>query len=222
MAISGISRISDSSKYYQQLSSGKKINSAKDDAAGLAISQKMETQIREEQAREQSYKMSQAMSNVADAAYAGMNSYISDLTANEVRQGNELFDSDDMAALTAEAEALTGGAEALQAETVFNEKQVIADGTVDFSSTDAMAASVGFARAVNGAHYNALSHRINNSGISQINTTASLSTISDTEMGEASVNWKKETALERYRAELQHKRQVEQEKRANGLFTTIG
>lgn len=68
MSISNISNVSTRSLYknYQQLSSGKRINSAADDAAGLAIAEKLKSQSNGYDVGRRNAATSQDMVNVAD------------------------------------------------------------------------------------------------------------------------------------------------------------
>lgn len=71
MSISSISNTSYTSTY-QQLSSGKRINSAADDAAGLQIAEKLESQAKSLDVGDRNTGTMQDMLNVADGVLASI------------------------------------------------------------------------------------------------------------------------------------------------------
>ena len=207
------------SKLYEKLSSGKKINSASDDAAGLVKAQRLEEEIRKQQAQERNYAMSQAKSAVADGAYSGMMSYAQDISAYEVMSGNATYTDSDLSMISTAVSSLTDGITDLESQTTYNTQQVVSDGTVDTSSASAMISSISSAQSSNGAYYNALTYSRNVSSITAINTIAAKSKIEDTDMAATVSELKKETALQRYREQMQKKRQEEEAKRANSIVS---
>ncbi len=214
----GINNQSQTAKLYEKLAAGKRINRAADDPAGLAKAQKEEAQIRQQEALERNYAMSQAKSLIADSAYSGMADYSADITANEVMAANDLYTDSDLAAINLETESYTEGIRDLESDTLYNTMQAIPTGTVDVSSAESRQSSINTARSINGAYYNMLSHSRTLSSVMSLNTTASKSRTEDTEMGETVSKLKKETALERYREELQRKRQADEARRSGMLF----
>lgn len=67
--MSGVSAINGSySNIYGQIASGKRINTAGDDASGLAISQKMEREVRGTDQRTQNADAGVKALNIADGA----------------------------------------------------------------------------------------------------------------------------------------------------------
>ncbi|MCR4843160.1 MAG: hypothetical protein K5840_07865 [Eubacterium sp.] len=219
MSISSINSYaqSNTAKYYRELASGKKINSAADDPAGLAKAEKMEAQIRQEQAKQRNYAMSQAKSNVADAAYSGMADYYQEIAANDVMKGSDLYTASDLAAIDLESEYYADGISDLASQTTYNTQQVISSDSIDTSSSAAIYSSISTARSANGAYYNALSYASKASAIMAENTTAALSRTEDADMGKSSIELKKEQLLERYREQMQ-KRQEEEEKQRNATL----
>ena len=206
-------------KLYEKLSTGKKINSAADDPAGLAKAERMEAEIRKQQMQSRNYSISQAMTNVADGAYSGMASYAQDIASYETMEGNELYTDSDVATIDEAISSLTEGITDLESQTTFNTMQVIDSGTVDTSSSSSMTSSISSASSANGAYYNMLGYSSRVSSVMALNTTAALSRTEDTEYGSTVSELKKEKAMEKYQEELQRKRQMEEERRAN-LFNS--
>ncbi len=109
----------------QRLSSGLRINSAKDDAAGLAISERMTTQIR---------GMNQAMRNAADAISLAQTaeSALGEVTDNlqrirelSVQSANATNSAADRAALDQEVQQLLLEVDRVASQTAFNNQKVL-------------------------------------------------------------------------------------------------
>jgi len=112
----------------QRLSSGLRINSAKDDAAGLAISERMTTQVR---------GMNQAMRNAADAISLAQTaeSALGEVTNNlqrvrelSIQSANATNSASDRAALDQEVQQLLLEIDRVASQTAFNSQKVL-DGT---------------------------------------------------------------------------------------------
>ncbi len=112
----------------QRISSGLLINSAKDDAAGLAITDRMTTQIR---------GMNQASRNAADAISLAQTaeSALQEVTNNlqrirelSVQSANATNSASDRAALDQEVQQLLAEVDRVAAQTAFNNQKVL-DGT---------------------------------------------------------------------------------------------
>jgi flagellin len=91
---------------YQQISSGKRINSAADDAAGLAISEKMQTQTR---GLEQGTENAQDMQNLLRTAEGGLENISSALNRMReigVQASNGIYTDSDRAAMQLEVDQL--------------------------------------------------------------------------------------------------------------------
>ena len=110
----------------QRLSSGLRVNSAKDDAAGLSIATKMDTQVR---------GMSQAIRNAndgislaqtADGALSTATEAMQRMRELAVQAANGTNASEDSTNLTKEFDALASEVTRLATDTKFNGKQILA------------------------------------------------------------------------------------------------
>lgn len=92
--MSGISGIGSSGYNYQStyasLSSGKKINSAADGAAQLAISEKMKAQESGYEAGNQNVSMAKDALNIADGAMSGITEYLQNIKELAVKASNTM------------------------------------------------------------------------------------------------------------------------------------
>ncbi len=113
------------SQTYQRLSSGQRINSAKDDAAGLAISSRMTAQIR---------GMSQAMRNandgvslvqVAEGALDETTNALQRIRELAVQSANATYNVTDRADMQKEASQLLSEINRIATETSFNNQNVL-------------------------------------------------------------------------------------------------
>jgi len=115
-------------KSFQRLSSGLRINSAADDSAGLAITERMEAQIR---------GMNQARRNAADgvslaqtveSGLGEVNSILQRLRELSVQAANDTNTTSDRGALDDEASQLISSLDQIASSTEFNGRKVL-DGT---------------------------------------------------------------------------------------------
>ena len=95
-----ISSVSNYSVYrnYQSLASGKKINSAADDAAGLAIAQKLNSQTNGYDVGYRNAGTSQDMLNVADGALGSITENLQRIRELSVQASNGLYTDADRGA----------------------------------------------------------------------------------------------------------------------------
>ena len=112
-------------KAMEQLSSGKRINSAADDAAGLSISTRMESQIR---------GLNQAMRNAADGnslaqtaegAMEEVTNMLQRMRELALQASNSVNNDQDRAAIDAEVEQLTTEISRIAGETTFNGQNIL-------------------------------------------------------------------------------------------------
>ncbi|MCM1037949.1 MAG: flagellin [Ruminococcus sp.] len=120
---------SDMFKSYSHLSSGKRINSAADDASGLAIGKKME---REETGLRVGAENAQAgigVLNVADGALDGMTDYLQRIRELALKSMNGLNSDSDKEIYQNEISQLKEGIQSLAKDTSLNE-QTLLDGSM--------------------------------------------------------------------------------------------
>ena len=171
----------------QRLSSGLRINSAKDDAAGLAISERFTTQIRGLNQAVRNASDGISLSQTAEGALGELTSNLQRVRELAVQAVNATNSSSDRAALDQEVQQRLAEIDRIATQTSFNGQKVL-DGTFGTATFQVGAnvgetISVGFstnmrtialgktADYVNGASYNA------NLAVGQQGTTVSASAI---------------------------------------------
>jgi flagellin len=131
----------------QRLSSGLRINSAKDDAAGLAISDRMTTQIR---GLNQAVRNSQdgvSLAQTSEAALAEISNNLQRIRELAVQSANASNSTSDRAALDLEVQQRIAEVDRIASQTSFNGRKVL-DGTFG-SAAFQVGANVGETITVN-------------------------------------------------------------------------
>ncbi len=116
-------------KSLQKLSSGLRINAAQDDAAGLAISEKMRSQVR---GLDQASANSQDAMNLLQTAEGALNettSIIQRMRELTVQAANDTLTLSDRNNIRDELEALTSEVDRIANTTQFNTKELLSGGT---------------------------------------------------------------------------------------------
>ncbi len=212
-------------KLMQKLSSGKRINTAADDAAGLAISEKLLESITKENQEIENYQDEQSMLRVSDGMYEGTSDYLMDMYEQGVRAQNSLLSDSDREVINDYMETLKKDAAAMLDTTKFNEMKVASNDVKealpqDFSleSIESAINSVNSQRSQDGARYNGLQHAVNEKAVAAENLTASRSRILDTEYGSTVSDLQKNRTLETYRNMMQARQMRESQERVTNLF----
>jgi len=110
---------------YSKIASGNRINSASDDPAGLAISEKLESQINGDQKAIQNIESSQDLLKTADGS---LNSILDDLGRVReltVQAGNGIYTDEDRAVIQNEINNLFENIQSNVQNTTFNTKKLI-------------------------------------------------------------------------------------------------
>jgi flagellin len=105
---------------FQKLSSGFRINSASDDAAGLGISKGMEAQVRSFSVAERNANDAISMSQTADGAAEQIHGILSRLRELAVQGSNGTLSSSDSTNLDTEFQAMTSEIDRISNVTKFN------------------------------------------------------------------------------------------------------
>src|SRR6056300_864327 len=119
-----------------RLSSGLRINSAADDAAGSAISSKMETQVRSlNMAIRNSYDAI-SMTQTAEGALSEMENVLQRVRELSVQAGNSTLSSSDRTSIQKEVDALVSELNSISSKTNFNGVKLLNGdrGTVSFQT----------------------------------------------------------------------------------------
>lgn len=129
------------SQALQRLSSGLRINSAKDDAAGLAISERFTTQIRGLNQAVRNANDGISLAQTAESALAEVTNNLQRIRELAVQAANATNSSSDRAALDAEVQQRLAEIERIATQTSFNGQKVL-DGTFG-TATFQVGANVG-------------------------------------------------------------------------------
>ena len=109
----------------QRLSSGLRINSAKDDAAGLAISERMTAQIRGLNQANRNANDGVSLAQTAEAALSSSGDILLRIRELAIQAGGGTNSASDRAALNTEVQSLTQELQRIATTTEFNGKKVI-------------------------------------------------------------------------------------------------
>lgn len=125
MSISGI----QSQSTYTALSSGRRINSAADDAAGLAISEKLISQVNGYDVGASNAQDGQNLINVADGALSGMHDSLQRIRELAVKSMNGIYSDSDREAIQVEIDQMKDEIQQTAKRTSFNEMKLL-DGSM--------------------------------------------------------------------------------------------
>jgi len=114
---------------YSQLSSGKRINSVADDAAGLAIGQKLKRQETGLSVGAQNTQDGIGALNVADGAVDSMVNHLQRIRELGLRSMNGLYSDSDRESFQKEIDQLKDGIQQIAKNTTFNEQKLL-DGSM--------------------------------------------------------------------------------------------
>lgn len=109
----------------QRLSSGYKINSAKDNAAGLAISRRMNAQIKGLQAADQDAKDGTSVVEIADGALSECHDILQRMNELAVKSSNGTLNDEDRCAIQREVEQLATEITRIGQTTEFNGQSLL-------------------------------------------------------------------------------------------------
>lgn len=119
----------------QHLASGRRINSAGDDAAGLAISKRMRVQLGAIDVQTRSLNDMVSLTQVADSALSHLGDNLQRIRDLAVQAGDDTLSSEDRQALQLEASQLFDASLQIQTSTQFNGRALL-DGTFRASVPD--------------------------------------------------------------------------------------
>lgn len=114
---------------FNRLSSGMRINSAKDDAAGLAISESMQSQIRSFTVAERNANDGISMAQTAEGALGEITGILGRMRELAMQGSNGSLSEDDRSYLDTEFQQLKSEVQRIQDSTEFNGKALIASAT---------------------------------------------------------------------------------------------
>ncbi len=114
-------------KTFSQISSGKRINSAADDAAGLSIATRFSSQVSGTQQAQRNGLDAKSLIETEDGALAQISNGIQRLQELAVQQGNGILNDSDRAALNKEASQISEQINQVIEQSSFNEKSLFQD-----------------------------------------------------------------------------------------------
>lgn len=123
--MSGISGISNSYTDYGKFASGKKIQTAADGAAELAIIQKQASQITKYDTGANNTKAATGLANIADGALSGISDYLGRIHELSIRSMNGFMSNSDKASIQAEIDQMKQGIEHLAGTAKYNETYLL-------------------------------------------------------------------------------------------------
>lgn len=123
--ISGISNSYNSYAAYGRIASGRRINSAADDAAGLAISQKLTAQENGLNKGTQNAQSGQDLLNVSDGALSQITDQLQRMRELGVQASNGLLTDSDRYNIQLEVNGLKQGISDIADQTTFNTKNIL-------------------------------------------------------------------------------------------------
>ena len=129
LRINPINNTRDTYNIYNKLSSGKRINKAADDAAGLAIAQKLLKHETGLDVGAQNAREGMGALNVADGAMGGIMDYLQRIDELSIRSMNGLYSDSDRQAFQAEINGMMEGIQSLAKNTSLNQ-QTLLDGSM--------------------------------------------------------------------------------------------
>ncbi|SEN64843.1 flagellin [Paenibacillus sp. OV219] len=209
-------------KSMEKLSSGLRINRAADDAAGLAVSEKMRGQIRGLEQAQRNVQDGISFVQTAEGAMNEVSSMLTRMKELNVQKSNGTYSTGDKANIDSELDDLGKQIDSIMTNTKFNGIHITSGVTIATDDTgsgtiaiDAIA-TTGFSglssasttanietaikntstqRAILGAKQNRLEYTSNNLGTTVENLQASESRIRDTDMASEMVNLTKNNIL---------------------------
>ncbi|WP_341279874.1 flagellin [Paenibacillus sp. FSL H8-0537] len=208
-------------KNMEKLSSGLRINRAADDAAGLAVSEKMRGQIRGLEQAQKNVQDGVSFVQTAEGAMNEVSSMLTRMKELNVQKLNDTYSSGDKANIDVELNELGSQIKSIMTDTKFNGMAITSGATIqsddnaqtikigsitttDFNALNSSSAlstietaikSVSTERAKLGAVQNRLEYTSNNLGTTVENLTASESRIRDTDMASEMVKLTKNNIL---------------------------
>lgn len=111
----------------ERLSSGLRINSTKDDAAGLAISQRMTADLRGLKVASRNAQDGISLAQTAESAMASVSNSLQRMRELSVQSANGIYGADDRAALQAEVKQLISEIDTVASRTNFNGIKLLDD-----------------------------------------------------------------------------------------------
>jgi len=165
----------------QRLSSGLRINSAKDDAAGLAISERFTTQIRGLNQAARNANDGISLSQTAEGALGEMNNNLQRIRELAVQSANSTNSSSDRLALDAEVQQRLAEIDRVASQTTFNGQKILdgsfGNATFQVGADVGQTISVGLSTSMRQSAIGAIASVASSAGITATAATPSTATM---------------------------------------------
>lgn len=186
------------SKIYEQLASGKRVNSAQDDPATLAISNGLESAIRELSATNRNISYQTSNLQTTSGQLSASSDSLQRARELAVQASNGTLSSDDRANLQAEfSQAVQSASENSSADLGLSEVDISTQSGAEdaLQALDTARDTVNSAQADIGAEQNALEYQQNANSVQAENLAAAKSTATDTDYADALSQLGREQAI---------------------------
>jgi flagellin len=130
-------------KTIEKLSSGMRINSAGDDASGLAVSEKMRTQIRGLGQAERNAQDGLSFIQVAEGSYQQLNDIMQRIRVLSIQSANGIYSNDDRLQMQVEVSQLVDEVDRIASSAEFNRMKMLGGEFAKASKTGSMYFHVG-------------------------------------------------------------------------------
>lgn len=160
------------SKVMEKLASGLRINRAADDAAGLAVSEKLRTQVRGLQVATDNAQHAISMVQVAEGALNEVHSILQRLRELAVQAANDHLTDQDRAQIQKEVNQLLAQIDYIGQTTQFNTKRLLSGDYASTALTFQVGANAGEVIAVTVGTVNAAALSINGLSVSNLNSAS--------------------------------------------------
>ena len=120
----------------ERLSSGQRINSAKDDAAGLAISDRMTSQVNGLKQANRNANDGMSMAQTAESALGAVTDNLQRVRELVVQAANGTYTDEDRQSINNEIDARLQEVDRIGKDTTFNQKQLLGNGETDYKALD--------------------------------------------------------------------------------------
>lgn len=237
-------------KLYSQMSSAKRINSAADDPAGMAIAQKMQSQSTTYQAGNKNIADSQNLINSAEGGMSGVTDSLQRIRELSVQAQNGTYSDSDKQSMQNEINQLKDHINSVSQSAQFNGISTLngsglrlngandtlqfdlntdnlgiseydITGDFDIGAIDKALNTVSSMRGTAGGVANTMGHTLNSNEIADLNTQAAQSRIEDADMARTIMELKKNQIFQQSGIYVQRQRQQQMAGVSGGILNLL-
>ncbi len=207
---------------YRQMSGGRRINSAADDAAGLAVSESLKTQAASENAAVYGAQGRKDQINTKDGSMSMLTENLQRIRDLSAQASNGINSDSDRAMIQNEIGKIK---ESIGNDTLSSlgiADYDVSSGNADISAIDRAINSVSSSRGEMGAQSNSLDHAMAYNSKAEIQLISAQSQIEDLDYAQMSTQLKTEQTLSQIRLALQKKSMDHEQGNASRLLSMFG